>query len=141
MEAHTEIRTLPGYGLEGDRYALGKGGLSRWGGPHREVTLIAREMLDAMHERDGVVLSPAESRRNLLVEGVDLEALLGGEFAIGGVHFQGEQRCQPCRYLMRVTGRDDLLPAMIGRGGLRARVLNEGVIRVGDAVRLVLPTE
>ncbi|MEZ4702681.1 MAG: MOSC domain-containing protein [Rhodothermales bacterium] len=133
MEARQAIRVIPGQGLEGDRYALGKGGLSRWGGPHREVTLIAREDLDRMAEA-GVMLPAIESRRNLLVEGVELEALLKREFWIGDVPFRGMQRCQPCKYLMRVTGRDDLLPAMVGRGGLRARVLTDGVVRVGDRI-------
>ncbi len=140
MEARDAVEAIAGQGLAGDRYALGTGGLSRWGGPHREVTLIAREDLAAM-AAEGVVLDARASRRNLLVEGVDLALLLKREFTIGDVRFRGMQRCQPCKYLVRLTGNDALLPAMVGRGGLRARVLLGGALRVGDVVRLASPAD
>lgn len=137
MQAHEAIQVLLGAGLEGDRYALRKGALSRWGGPHREVTFIAREDLERMAEV-GVLLPAVESRRNLLVEGVDLAALIKRPFRVGEAVFMGVQACQPCKYLVRITGREDLLPAMIGRGGLRARVMEGGMIRVGDAIEEVI---
>ena len=140
MTACDAVEAIPGQGLAGDRYALGKGGLSRWGGPHREVTLIAREDLDAM-AAEGVMLDAKDSRRNLLVEGIELETLLKREFTIGEVRLRGMQRCQPCTYLVRLTGNDALLPAMVGRGGLRARVLQGGTLRVGDALRLASPAD
>ena len=135
MEAIGAVRAVPGRGLEGDRYFAGEGSFSRWPGPHREVTLIAEEGLAAMAEAVGVTLPPEASRRNVLVRGVPLNDLVGATFAVGGVRMQGLRLAQPCKYLARVSGVPEVLPGLIHRGGLRARILDEGVIRVGDAVR------
>jgi MOSC domain-containing protein YiiM len=48
---------------------------------------------------------------------------------------RGVRVCAPCKYLVRVTGQEEIFDALVGRGGLRAEVLTEGVIRLGDAVR------
>jgi MOSC domain-containing protein YiiM len=132
MGAVSEARAVPGRGLEGDRYFEGRGSLSRWASPGRELTLIAQEDLDAM-AAEGVELTPQESRRNVLVSGVPLHDLLKEQFLIGEVAVLGARLCQPCKYLIRKTGKE-VLPAMVGRGGLRVQILNEGIIRVGDAV-------
>ena len=126
------VRAVPGRGLEGDRYFLGAGSMSRWAGPKRELTLIAREDLAAM-AADGVPLPASESRRNVLVSGVPLASLVREEFRLGAIRVRGVRLCQPCKYLARKTGLG-VLPVMIGRGGLRAQILDEGVLQVGDSV-------
>ncbi|MFT5144975.1 MAG: MOSC domain-containing protein YiiM [Rhodothermales bacterium] len=133
METRKEARAVPGRGLDGDRYYFGAGSLSRWSGHMREVTLIADEALTEMEADAGIGLSAAESRRNILVSGVPLNDLVKVPFFVGGVEMEGVRLCQPCKYLARKTGKD-VLPAMIGRGGLRARILSGGMIRVGDSV-------
>jgi MOSC domain-containing protein YiiM len=57
-------------------------------------------------------------------------------FAIGSVRLQGIRLCQPCKYLVRLTGEPGILRALVNRGGLRARILTGGVIRVGDAFQV-----
>ena len=126
---------VAGRGLIGDRYYDAQGSFSRWSGPHREVTLIAVEDLDAIGRDHGMVLKPEESRRNILTRGVSLHDLVKVEFQIGNVWLRGERRCQPCKYLARLTGKPDLVRAMIHRGGLRARILSNGEIRVGDTIQ------
>lgn len=133
MAAHAAVEAAE-VGLVGDRYAAGEGSFSRWPGPHRAVTVIAAEALRAAEAAFGVSLAAGEHRRNVVVEGVDLEALLKRPFRIGGATLRGERRCAPCRYLVRVTGQEALFDALRGRGGLRCRVLEPGPIRVGDAV-------
>lgn len=128
------VRAVPGRGLEGDRYYEGAGSFSRWPGPHREVTLIAEEALAELAREADVLLRPEESRRNLLTRGLSLNRLKGQTFYVGGVRMQGIRLCQPCKYLVRLTGKPGLLPGLIGRGGLRARILEEGIIRVGEPV-------
>lgn len=135
MQAVGQVRAVPGRGLEGDRYFTGQGSFSRWPGTHREVTLIAEEALAAMAEEAGVALPPEASRRNLLVRGVPLNEFVGAIFSVGGVRMQGLRLAQPCKYLARVSGVPEVLPALIRRGGLRARILDEGLIRVGDSVQ------
>jgi MOSC domain-containing protein YiiM len=144
MTVVPEVRAVPGRGLEGDRYFLGQGHYSArpsWGG--REVTLIEVETLEALEqgvvnaagERLGLRITPAETRRNIATAGVPLNHLVGRTFWVGPVRMRGTRLCEPCRYLEDLTGRPGLLSALVHRGGLRAQILNEGVIRTGDPVR------
>ena len=135
MESVAEARAVPGRGLEGDRYWKGEGAFSRWPGPAREVTLIAAEAVEAAEAEFGVALAAGEHRRNLVVRGVPLAELKRTEFVIGGVRMRGVRVCAPCKYLVRVTGQVRVFDALVGRGGLRAEILEEGVFHVGDTVR------
>ncbi len=136
MQAVEAARAVPGRGLEGDRYFEARGSFSRWPGPHRDVTLIAEEALAEMARETGTTLAPEASRRNVLVRGVPLNDLIKKTFTVGAVRLEGIRLCQPCKYLARISGEPGVLPGLIKRGGLRARILDEGVIRVGDVVRL-----
>jgi MOSC domain-containing protein YiiM len=134
---HVEhVRAVPGLGLEGDRYYNSVGSFSRWPGPHREVTLISVEALEAMALETGVLLLPEHSRRNLLIRDVALNDFIGRIFYVGSVRMKGLRLCQPCKYLAGLVDEPDLVPAMRNRGGLRAEILSEGIIRTGDTVRL-----
>ncbi len=131
------VRAVPGRGLEGDRYFHGEGAFSRWPGPGREVTLIEAEALGAAEAEFGVRVSAGEHRRNLVVRGVPLAELKKRAFTVGEVRLRGVRVCAPCKYLVRVTGQAAIFEALVGRGGLRAEVLTEGTVRVGDALRPV----
>lgn len=135
MQSVATVRAVAGRGLEGDRYFHAQGAFSRWPGPHREVSLIAEEGLAAMAEATGVTLPPAQSRRNLLTRGVALEDFLEQEFFVGRVRLRGIRRCQPCKYLARLTETPEVLPGLVNRGGIRARILDGGTVRVGDRIR------
>lgn len=121
-------------GLAGDRYAAGAGSFSRWPGRGRAVTLVSEEALAEAESMFGVRLAEGEHRRNLVVAGVDVRALLGGRFRIGGALFEGARVCAPCRYLVRTTGQGRIFEALVGRGGIRAEVVEGGVFAEGDAV-------
>ena len=128
---------LAGRGLAGDRYAAGEGSFSRWPGRGRAVTLVSAEALAEAEAAFGVRVSEGQHRRNLVVEGVDLRGLIGGRFRIGGALFEGARVCAPCKYLVRVTGQERVFDALVGRGGLRAEVLEGGPFAEGDAVEPV----
>jgi MOSC domain-containing protein YiiM len=125
-----EVRAVVGAGLEGDRYFQPAAG----GGPERDVTLIQQEALEAVAREHGIVLAPGEHRRNVVTAGVPLNDLIGQEFQVGQVRLRGLELSEPCRYLEELTGRPGLLRALVHRGGLGARILGGGVIRVGDPV-------
>lgn len=135
MQAIEQALAVPGRGLQGDRYFDGQGSFSRWPGPYRDLTIIAEEALAELEAEAGIVLPPEASRRNVLVRGVPLNDLIKQSFMLGEVLVEGLRLCQPCKYLVRLTGEPGLLPGLVGRGGLRTRILTEGVIRVGDVVR------
>ncbi len=124
---------VAGQGLVGDRYQTGTG---QWCYDRRlydDVTLIATEALDAAGAEHGVHLQGGAARRNVETCGVDLQALVGRHFDIGGVVLLGNRACEPCRYLDRVTGQP-AKAALNGRGGLRATVVTGGQLGVGDSV-------
>jgi len=129
-----EARALSGHGLDGDRYATGRGHYSpRPSQGGREITLIETETIDALGDL-GVKVSAAETRRNVATRGVPLNHLVDRVFRVGEVRLRGTRLCEPCKYLDGLTG-DGVMAALVHRGGLRAQILGEGVIRVGDVVR------
>ena len=124
MRAHDAVQARTGHGLAGDRYAR-KG--------RREVTLVQAEHLPLVSRRLGRAVAPAELRRNLMVSGIDLAVLASRRFRIGGVRLEGTGPCDPCLKLARALG-DGGMHAMQGLGGITARVLDTGSLRVGDPV-------
>jgi MOSC domain-containing protein YiiM len=119
-------------GLRGDRYAQGAGTFSDPSGRGYDLTLVEAEALEEL-SAGGVVLAPAEARRNLVVRGISLDGLIGQRFRVGEVECFGQRRCEPCAHLEKLT-RPGVLRGLVHRGGLRADVLSEGEIRVGDVV-------
>ena len=137
MSAKPEARAIPGLGLEGDRYALGTGTFS----PHPqkpdfEVSLIEREEIDAFALETGIPFTASHARRNLVTEGVRLNALVGVEFVVGETRLRGIRLCEPCNYLAKTT-YPEVLKGLAHKGGLRARIVTGGVIRTGDRVSTV----
>ena len=129
--AVVDAEALAGRGLIGDRKAQRAGG-------KRQVTLIQREHLDVVAGLLGcAAVDPALVRRNLVVSGINLLALRSARFAIGGVLFEGAGLCEPCSRMEEALGTGGY-NAMRGHGGIIARVITGGVIRLGDAVEHVV---
>jgi MOSC domain-containing protein YiiM len=128
-----EARVVPGKGIEGDRYFIGKGTWSNHPGTGREVTLIELEAIEAIKSESGIELVPKDARRNLVTRGVPLNHLVGREFTIGGILFKGMRLCEPCEHLEGLTAKG-VKGALTHRGGLRTVVVQEGTIRTGDAI-------
>ncbi len=122
------VVALPGRGLEGDRYAEGKGTFSAPGRGY-EVTLVEAEVLDA------VELSWEDARRNIVTTGISLNALVGHRFRVGSVTCIGRRLAEPCSHLEKLA-RPGLLRPLVHRGGLRADILTGGTIAIGDDVRV-----
>ncbi|HJR44965.1 MAG TPA: MOSC domain-containing protein [Actinomycetota bacterium] len=136
MQRVDEVKAVAGRGLEGDRYFNLGGSFSEDEHlPKREVTLIEAESLEAAGAEAGVQLDPADSRRNIVTRGVPLNHLVDTEFSVGEVRLRGIKLAEPCAHLARVAGKG-LLKPLIHRAGLRAQILNDGVIRSGDTVRV-----
>ena len=120
------VTAIPGKGLEGDRHTVGRGTFPS-GVAGSALTLIQAEVCEAFDPP----LSPGEHRRNLVTRGVDLNALVGQEFAIGGVRCRGMRLCEPCTVIDGYATRTLLRP-LVHRGGLRADILTGGEIERGD---------
>jgi len=127
MRALERATLHAGVGIEGDRYATDAGYWSDHPAGDRNLTLVAAEVIDELG------LPAGASRRNLTTRGVDLDALIGREFRVGSVRCRGERRCEPCTYLEGLIGRP-ILRDLVHRGGLRASILSDGDIAVGDPI-------
>lgn len=128
-----EARAVPGRGLEGDRYYLGTGHYSSMFGPSYELTLIEMETIEALKRDYDYELAPRDARRNIVTIGVPLNHLVGREFFVGDVKIRGIRLCEPCFHLANLT-HHNALSGLIHRGGLRAQILSEGIIRIGDRI-------
>jgi MOSC domain-containing protein YiiM len=133
MQAVEQAEALSGLGLAGDRYALGHGTWSAKPQWHSEITLIECEALAALEREKGLVLAPGAHRRNLVTRGVALNHLVEREFTIGVVRLLGLRLCEPCKYLDEKT-EHGVRDALVHRGGLRAQVLQGGLLRIGDPI-------
>jgi MOSC domain-containing protein YiiM len=136
METVWRVAAHAGGGLDGDRYHLGTGDDSALGGEGRGLTLVSADSIEkANKENPGLDMTPALTRRNVTVRGVDLDGLIGREFRIGRVRCRGVRLAEPCRYLEGLVGRP-ILAALAHRAGLRADILEDGEIAVGDEINL-----
>lgn len=116
-------------GLDGDRYS-GKGGI-------RQVTLIQWEHMGVI----GSLLNREDldftlTRRNILVKGINLLALKGKDFKVGNALLQYSGECHPCSRMEEALGFGGY-NAMRGHGGITAKVIVGGEIRVGDSIHPV----
>ena len=125
---------VPGAGLEGDRYALKLGTFYK-PAPDHELTLIEAEAIEALRRDYRLELAAGEARRNIVTRNVPLNHLVGKEFAIGEVRIRGIRLCEPCDHLQKLTGKP-VIKGLLHRGGLRAQILTQGKISVGDKITL-----
>jgi MOSC domain-containing protein YiiM len=132
VRAVEAVRAIAGVGLEGDRYAYGRGHYQD-DRVSRDLTLVEAENVEEVAREHGIELAPGETRRNLTTRGISLNELVGRRFCVGEVLCQGTRLCEPCQYLGDLTGKPLLRP-FIHRGGLRADILRDGVIYIGDPV-------
>jgi hypothetical protein len=124
-----EAEALAGRGLAGDRYGAGRGTFS---GPGRgyQLTLVEAEVLDQIE------LPWEEARRNIATRGIPLNGLVGRRFRVGCVECIGRRLAEPCAHLEKLA-RPGLLRPLVHRGGLRADIINGGIIRLGDEVEAI----
>ena len=120
-------RLIAQSGIEGDRYKT-----TRDGG--RQVTLIASESIAAIAAYLGRADVPPEIlRRNLVTRGINLLALKGFRFSIGTALLEHTGDCAPCSHMEAALGTGGY-NAVRGHGGITARIIEGGEVRIGDAV-------
>jgi MOSC domain-containing protein YiiM len=122
-----QVECVAGRGIRGDRFFDFK---ENYKG---QITFFSREIFDALRlELNLPRAEPAATRRNALVTGADLDALIGTEFEIQGVRFVGVEPCKPCYWMDSALG-PGAEAWLQGRGGLRARILTDGILQCSAA--------
>lgn len=133
MNILEETMAIEGLGLAGDRRCEGSRGSAR------QATIISVEYIDIItrllktgsSKKDGI--DPAILRRNLVVSGINLTALRHQRFQIGDALFEATAQCHPCSRMEKALGKNGVA-AMLGHGGLCAKIIRGGKIKVGDDV-------
>ncbi|HMP76791.1 MAG TPA: molybdenum cofactor biosysynthesis protein [Kiritimatiellia bacterium] len=132
IQEQTECRCLAGRGIEGDRFFDHKDNYKG------QVTFFSWEIFEALRKATGALdCPPSAMRRNVIVEGVELNALIEREFEMQGIRFAGTEECRPCAWMDEAVG-PGAEAFLKGRGGLRARILTDGVLRVGPGELVVV---
>lgn len=125
-----KVKAMPGSGLEGDHYA---GKLES----KRQVTLINQEHIQAIASMLGKnQINPGLLRRNIVVKGINLQALKDKYFQIGEAVLEMTGPCHPCSRMEENLGKGGY-NAMRGHGGITARVIQGGFIHAGDTVKVI----
>jgi hypothetical protein len=118
------VECVAGRGLVGDRFFGFKSGYKG------QITFFSAEVYESLCKALGVEATPPSVlRRNVITTGVDLNDWIGKTFSIQGVVFEGTEECRPC-YWMDSAFAPGAEAAMRGQGGLRARILEGGTLRV-----------
>ena len=130
LMAVTEAEAVADLGLRGDHR------MTKTPGSGRQVTFISREFVAQIEQHLGTNdLDPAVLRRNIVVSGINLNALRRQQFWFGEALFEATQLCHPCARMETELGPGGVV-AMMGYGGLCAKVLQTGQIAIGDSLRL-----
>lgn len=123
IEEVAAVECVAGQGLRGDRFF---GFRNDYKG---QITLFSWEVYRELCARHGGGnTSPARLRRNVIVEGADLDALIGREFELQGIRLAGTEECRPCYWMDQAIGAG-AESWLKGRGGLRCRILSDGWLR------------
>lgn len=120
---HLSVPLQSGRGIAGDRFEH-----SRY-----PITLFSREVADLIEEAHGRSIDAALFRRNIVVSGINLSELVGVRFRLGGVLFEGVGHCAPCLWMDAAIGKGTYA-LMRGRGGLRAGVVEGGLLQRGTTL-------
>ncbi len=128
LEEQSVIECFAGRGIRGDRFFDFKKDYQG------QITFFAREVFDELVHEFGVgAKSPGVLRRNVIVSGISLMELIDVDFELQGVQFRGMQHCKPCSWMNLAVAPGAEKYMLPGKGGLRARILSDGRLCVGEA--------
>lgn len=117
------VECVAGRGLRGDRY------FEREPNHKGQITFFSLDVFDALRQEMALPGAQAQAtRRNAFVRGVDLNSLIGTQFEIQGVRFEGVEESKPCDWMNLAIG-SGAREWLQGRGGLRCRILSDGMLR------------
>jgi len=139
MQSIDHIKINAGSGIEGDRYALGRGAYSKVEPAKvRHISIISLSGIETANDwlkaGEESAFQASETRRNIVLDGIsatELNALVGKQFQLGKIQLLGTELCTPCERPAQLLNKLSFMEAFEGRGGIRAEVLNSGTLTIG----------
>lgn len=127
MEEKQSLELIAGKGIVGDRYF-------DWKEDYKgQITFFDQAMVKGVREKiDQPELPAMIFRRNVIIEGVDLNSLIGKRFSLGDAQFEGIEECRPCYWMDYATGEESVEEFLKGHGGLRCRILTDSTLESGE---------
>ena len=104
---------------------------------YEQVTLIESEKISYFNNKIKSKLNYKDFRRNIITTGIDLNNMINKKIQINNVVLKIHQLCQPCRYLQNKLNVDNLVKLMTNNGGVRAEIVQSGVISTFDEIKIV----
>ncbi len=132
-----QVELVAGKGIAGDRYYNETGTFSEKlaGLPDKELTLIESEEVESFNKEFDFSFTFGDFRRNIVTKGIRLNELEGKEFMLGKVRLRGIRLCEPCAHLASMLV-PEIMPSLVHKTGLRAQIIDDGVVMVGDKITL-----
>jgi MOSC domain-containing protein YiiM len=128
-----EVECVAGRGVRGDRFFDYRPDYKG------QITFFSMEVFERICAELGLRdVPPSAVRRNVFLRGIELKTLIGREFVAQGVRFSGAEECRPCYWMEQAVGPGAEV-RLRGCGGLRARILSDGALRVGPAEIFLQP--
>jgi len=131
MQEVQSINVLANQGIVNDRYFKEKNDKDI------QITLIESENVEYYNQLSGTSFLPIDFRRNIITKGINLNELVGKEIIVGQVKMKVHRLCDPCRYLQEYLKQKNLVKKLLNRGGLRCEILNNGVIKIDDNIKVI----
>lgn len=117
---HDEVGLEPNRGITDDRFEFSK----------YPLTFMNEEVMQEVCKRLEIEYRPSLFRRNIVISGININQLIGKRFFIGDVEYEGVEHCAPCTWMNAVM-KKGAYKLMVGRGGLRAKVIKGGSLKRG----------
>ena len=125
-----EIEVILGKGIVGDRYFLENNE------KRKQITLIEIENINFYNKISQTNISAIKFRRNIVTEGISLNNLLNKEFFVGKIKLKAHDLCRPCKPLQESLNQKNLVKHFLLKGGLRCEILSNGIISIGDTIKI-----
>ena len=104
---------------------------------YEQVTLIESEKISYFNNNIKSKFNYKDFRRNIITTGIDLNKMINKKIQINNVVLKIHQLCQPCRYLQNKLNVDNLVKLLTNNGGVRAEIVQSGVISTFDEIKIV----
>jgi len=130
IEEVKQISLIAGKGILGDLH------FHEYNDARKQLTLIESENIDYYNKSFNLNIPYLSFKRNIITKGIQLNDLVGKKLLIGKIELRGVDLCRPCKNLQEILKQNNIIKEFLRKGGLRCEILNNGIINVGDLIKV-----
>ena len=125
-----QVSLLVGKGIIGDLH------FHECNDTRKQLTLIESENIDYYNKNFNLNIPYLSFRRNIITKGIQLNELVGKKLLISKVELKGIDLCRPCKNLQEILEQNNIIKEFLRKGGLRCEILSNGIINIGDLIKV-----